>query len=199
MTTTAKPPDSGGQSSTQPTLPFNERDLLAVRLLPAEFARAVGVSRQTVSRWVHTDKVTLGGDGRLNPTTAMRQLLRTGNIGLIRARLVRQAFADMGHLRERAALADELEKKVAALTEQIEVERFKADIDYETIERWLDEFKRQTAAAPLDIRAKPDAGEWRTYVSDILTRVMDDGLPGGIVSCAPSIDEGGGDVLRELN
>ena len=156
-------------------LPFAEAELLAVRLRPSEFARCIGVTKQSVSRWIADCKVTLGADGRLNPTQAMRQLLRTGDPGRIRARLVRQAFADMGDLRAQAARADELGLKVAGLAEQIEVERFSADQDYETLERWLDEFRRRMAETPPEIRANLDADAWRLYVGETLTAVMDAG------------------------
>ena len=67
---------SAGPGAGSSLLPFAESDMLAVRLLPAEFARTVGVSRQTVSQWIKQGKVTLGADGRLDPTRAFRQLLR---------------------------------------------------------------------------------------------------------------------------
>jgi hypothetical protein len=168
-----KSPDSAPSSKAQQLLPFAETELLAVRLRPAEFARCIGVTKQSVSRWIADSKVTLGADGRINPTAAMRQLLRTGDPGRIRARLVRQAFADMGDLRAQAARADELGLKVATLAEQIEVERFSADHDYETLERWLDEFKRRMGETPPELRAQLDADAWRLYVCETLTRVMD--------------------------
>lgn len=166
-------PDSAAPGKDQPFLPFAETELLAVRLRPAEFARCIGVTKQSVSRWIADGKVTLGADGRLNPTAAMRQLLRTGDPGRIRARLVRQAFADMGDLRAMAARADELGLKVTALAEQIEVERFSADQDYETLGRWLDEFKRRITETQPAIRAEPDADVWGLYVNETLTRVME--------------------------
>lgn len=168
-------PDSAPSGKAQAFLPFAETELLAVRLRPAEFARCIGTTKQSVSRWIADGKVTLGADGRLNPTAAMRQLLRTGDPGRIRARLVRQAFADLGDLRAQAARADEAERKAAALAEQIEVERFASDQDYETLERWLDEFKRRITETAPEIRADPDADAWRLYVGETLTRVMEAG------------------------
>jgi len=94
------------------TLPFDEQDLLSVRLLPSEFARTIGVSRQAVSQWVKHGKVTLGADGRLDPNRAFRQLLRTGDPGRIRVRLVRQAIADMADLREAAGRTSLLEQQL---------------------------------------------------------------------------------------
>ncbi len=109
-----------GPSTGLSTLPFDERDLLAVRLLPAEFARAVGVSRQCVSQWVKAGKVTLGADGRLDPTRAFRQLLRNGDPGRIRARIVRQAFTDMADLRAEAGRAALLAQELADMRQRLD-------------------------------------------------------------------------------
>lgn len=111
---------SPGLGAAPSTLPFNERDLLAVRLLPAEFARAVGVSRQCVSQWVKTAKVTLGADGRLDPSCAFKQLLRNGDPGRIRARIVRQAFADMADLRAEAGRAALLEQRLSDARQRLD-------------------------------------------------------------------------------
>lgn len=165
--------DSAPPGKIQPLLPFAETELLAVRLRPAEFARCIGVTKQSVSRWIADSKVTLGADGRINPTAAMRQLLRTGDPGRIRARLVRQAFADMGDLRAQAARADDAERKAAALAEQIEVERFASDQDYEILDRWLEDFKQRIADTPPEIRAEIDVDAWRLYVCETLGRVME--------------------------
>lgn len=165
-------PNSAAPCKDQPFLSFAETELLAVRLRPAEFARCIGVTKQSVSRWIADGKVTLGADGRINPTAAMRQLLRTGDPGRIRARLVRQAFADMGDLRALAARADEAERKVAVLAEQIEVERAAADQDYETVDGWLAEFAQRMTETQPETRATFGDAEWRAYVADTLTRCM---------------------------
>ncbi|WP_305073463.1 hypothetical protein [Propionivibrio sp.] len=120
MTSPRKNPISAGPSAGQSSLPFDERDLLGVRLLPSEFSRACGVSRQCVSQWIKIGKVTLGADGRLDPTRAFRQLLRSGDPGRIRARLVRQAFADMADLRAEAGRAALLEQQLADAQQRID-------------------------------------------------------------------------------
>lgn len=159
-------------NKAQSPLPFDERDLLAVRLLPAEFSRVVGVSKQTVSRWIRDEKVTLGADGRLDPTKAFRQLLRTGNPGRIRARLVRQAFADMADLRAQAARANELALQVAALVESKAIAELDADREYDIIDNWLRIFAAEIANAPASVRAELDEAAWRAYVSAALLSVM---------------------------
>ena len=110
------PPPAAAQSR----LPFADTDLLAVRLLPAEFARVVGVSRQTVSQWIRQGKMTLGADGRLDPNRAMRQLLRTADPGRVRARLIKQAFADMADLRADALRAALLEQQLADAQQRLD-------------------------------------------------------------------------------
>jgi hypothetical protein len=173
MTSHLQPAALSGASAGQSSLPFPDAALLAVRLLPSEFARAVGVSKQCVSLWIKNEKVTLGADGRLNPQAAMKQLLRTGNPGRIRARIVRQAFADMGDLRAEAARASDLAQQLAALEARRLNAEIAADRDHETLERWLDEFARLIGdSAPL-IRSTLDAEDWRAHVQETLARAME--------------------------
>lgn len=102
------------EKDKQSLLPFAEGALLSVRLLPAEFSRIVGVSKQTVSRWVRAGKVTLGVDGRLDPAKAMRELLSKGDPGRFRARLFRQAISDVNDLRANSARAGVAEQELEA-------------------------------------------------------------------------------------
>lgn len=74
------------------TLPFNLADMIAVRLLPAQFARVLGVSKQSVSKWIHAGKVTLGPDGRLDPVKAIQEVLKNTAPTRLRARIFRQAM-----------------------------------------------------------------------------------------------------------
>ena len=174
MTSPSKPSALSEFGAPQSSLPFAEADLLAVRLLPSEFARAVGVSKQCVSLWIKAEKVTLGADGRLNPQVAMRQLLRNGNPGRIRARLFRQAFADLADLRAEAARADDLTQRLAALEAQRVDDAVAADLDYEKMDHWLNEFCSRMANTGLAIRANVDSDAWRAYVDTTLSRVMDE-------------------------
>lgn len=106
-------------SQTQQSLSglLDHPDLLRVRILPAQFARAVGVSKQSTTRWVRDGWVTLGADGRLDPTVAIGQLLRRCDPGRLRARWLRQAVTEVQELREAAAMADE---RVAAVEARAE-------------------------------------------------------------------------------
>ena len=119
MTSIRKTENQTPETAVSSLLPFDEKDLLSIRLLPAEFARAAGVSKQTVSRWIQQDKITLGADGRLDPNVAMRQVLKNSTPGRVRARLVKQAYSDMAGLREEASRASILEEQLAEANDRI--------------------------------------------------------------------------------
>lgn len=98
------------------TLPFNLADMIAVRLLPAQFARVLGVSKQSVSKWIHAGKVTLGPDGRLDPAKAIQEVLKNTAPTRLRARIFRQAMegADAMRVELRA-----LQRKVAGQEQEL--------------------------------------------------------------------------------
>lgn len=179
MTTPVEIPKFATRNTEQsPLLPFGESEFLAVRLLPAEFARAVGVSKQTVSRWIRDAKVTLGVDGRLDPNVAMRQLLRNGDPGRIRARLVRQAVSDVADLRAEASRAAVLERELANLHAVLADERQKADEDYEIMDCWLRKFQKTIADLPQSLRASLDHEAWAVKIKNTLSEIMDANEPG---------------------
>ena len=99
------------------SLPFDLADMIAVRLLPAQFARVVGVSKQSVSKWIHAGKVTLGPDGRLDPAKALQEVLKNTAPTRLRARMFRQAMegADAMRVEIRA-----LQRKCALLESELE-------------------------------------------------------------------------------
>ena len=111
--------DSMGQNGTQSLFAFDPADLMSVRVLPAEFSRMIGTSKQSVSRWIREGKLTLGVDGRLNPSAAMRQLARTCDPGRFRVRLIKQAVSDMRETMEQAARANKLEQELAAARREV--------------------------------------------------------------------------------
>jgi hypothetical protein len=59
-------------------------DLSHIRVRPSEFARMMGCSKQAVSIWIRDGKVVLGGDGRLDPSQAVAQLLKNSNPNQLR-------------------------------------------------------------------------------------------------------------------
>ena len=100
------------KNNGQSLLLFDSADLMNIRVLPAEFSRMIGTTKQTVSRWIREGKLTIGFDGRLNPSAAMRQLARTCDPGRFRVRLIKQAVSDMRETMEQAARANELEQQL---------------------------------------------------------------------------------------
>lgn len=163
--------NSEGQS---PLLPFAEGELLAVRLLPAEFSRALGVSKQSVSRWIKSGKVTVGCDGRINPNEGMRQLLRNGDPGRIRARLIRSAVSDLSELRAQVSQLDILEKEMEQLRQALAVERKRlamADADYDILESVHSEFTKAIENVPFSIRKSFTDASWLGTVKSIEDQV----------------------------
>ena len=159
----------------QPLLPFGESELLRVRVRPAEFARMMSVDKSTVTRWVQKSHIALGADGRLDPNAAMRQLLRHGDPGQIRARLVRQAFADLNDLRAEASRASDLNRQLLDLQARHAMERARDEIDYLQIDEWLAAFETRVGAIPQETRASLDALAWRSHVKSLLLEIMQAG------------------------
>lgn len=91
------------QTTDQAPLGFDWRDMAKLRVRPAEFARMVAVSRQTVSQWIATGKVTLGADGRLDPAQAAKQVIANSDPSRLRARVFKAATEDADSLRQRIA------------------------------------------------------------------------------------------------
>ncbi len=92
-------------------LPFDPAELVALRVLPAQFARMCEVSKQTVSQWIKRGIVTLGPDGKLDPAVAGRQVIERTNPIRLRARVFRHATAGLDESRARVR---ELEQELAS-------------------------------------------------------------------------------------
>jgi hypothetical protein len=119
MVTSDDNPRQTSVSELRPSLlPFDPAELTAVRVKPAEFARLVKMSKQTVSQWVKKGIISLGPDGRLDPAVASRQVFERSDLAKIRARVFKTAAMSMADLRAdlaaaRAMLA-ERERELAA-------------------------------------------------------------------------------------
>lgn len=153
-------------------------ELLRVRVLPAEFARMLGVSKQSVSRWIRDGKVTVNPlDGRLEVQSAIQQVLRSTDPGKMRARILRQAVEDVQDLRANLADAeDRADQAVQRASIAIErAERLKAEC--KNLRAYLDETDclLETLYAgfvrlPLEARALPDENDWLTAVRSVFER-----------------------------
>ncbi len=164
-------PESPEQAQQSLSGLLDHPDLLRVRILPAQLARALDVSKQSVSRWVRDGWVTLGADGRLDPVVAIGQLLRRCDPGRLRARWLRQAVTEVQELREAAASADarvaeveaRLGAELAAARHRIEyLDHFAADLDC-----MLEGVLNLVRDSELALRGTRDADEWLELVDRI--------------------------------
>jgi predicted transcriptional regulator len=136
-------------------------ELLRVRVLPAEFARLLGVSKQTVSRWIQEGKVTIHAvDGRMDLQSAIRQVLRNTDPGKMRARVLRQAVTDVQDLRANLAEAEDRAERAEAEAQRL---RSYAD-DCDCI---LDNLLALFANLPLELRATSEQSAWKVVVNGL--------------------------------
>lgn len=141
---------------------MNHKALLTIRVRPAEFARLLGVSKQTVSTWIRDGKVTINAlDGLLDVRRAIQDVLRNTSPGRLRSRVLRQAVTDALELRENLARAeDRAEIAEAALREATRtiahLERWTADGDAhaDTFRALLIEHAETLRAAPTEAWAE---------------------------------------------
>jgi transcriptional regulator with XRE-family HTH domain len=162
-------------TTPQPELGFlaNHKALLAIRVRPAEFARLLGVSKQTVSTWIRDGKVTINTlDGLLDVRRAIQDVLRNTSPGRLRSRVLRQAVTDALELRENLARAeDRAEIAEAALRaaqgEIAHLARWNADGDAhaETFRALLIERAETLRATPTEA--------WEQTLSDLSDAAWD--------------------------
>jgi len=98
----------------------DHKELLRMRIRPAEFARLLGVSKQCVSHWIRDGKIAQPSqlDGRIDVQRAIQSVLRNTDPGRLRSRVLRQAVDDAQALRANLARAeDRAEAAEAALRE----------------------------------------------------------------------------------
>jgi predicted transcriptional regulator len=123
--------NSGGIAQPS-TLPFDPRDLVEMRVRPAQFARMIGVTKQAVSKWIKDGKITLGPDGHINPKRALDEYFNSTDPNRVRARTLKQSAVELDDLRRRLRLAElELER----LQREAEAMRYGGDIDLDEIQR----------------------------------------------------------------
>jgi hypothetical protein len=153
--------------------------LMRVRVLPAQAARVIGVSKQTMSRWISSGKVSINLDGRLDLQTAVEQILRTCDPGRMRSRVLRQAVGNVADLR--AAVADL----------QAQLEKARADATY--FEGYADDADRMAAAflrgiKSIDpgVRADASAAAWEKIIAALELRAAElaDGVADDLTQAA---------------
>ena len=152
---------------------------LGVRVRPAQFARMLNVSRQTVSRWVKEGRVLLDPSGRLDPVKATERVLQHGDPARLRATLLKPVMDDMAGLRtelrealERAEAAEDRAERAAARADE-------AAADLNMVERAADGFIAALAedADPRARLAGLASQEAREYLEELYMQAMDDACP----------------------
>ncbi len=93
-----------GEPSTSQPSPAVQQDLIpapemGLRVTQAEFARIMGVTRQTVTKWKAAGKIHPDLDGRFCPKRAASSILKSTDPNKIRARILKDAAEDAARLR----------------------------------------------------------------------------------------------------
>jgi hypothetical protein len=107
------------QAEKSPFLPFESSQLetAGIRLLPAQLARLLNVSKQAVSTWVKNGRVILGSDGRVDPRQAIARLLATGDLSRMRLKILEPLRLEVA---ARDRRINDLEVMVALRDQRIE-------------------------------------------------------------------------------
>lgn len=155
------------------SLPFDAAEMVSVRMLPAEYARLLGVSKQSVSRWIKAGKIPAGFDGRIDPVKATRQLLRNTEPGLLRSRVLVAAMDDLRELRTAAARVVDLESELARSQKDIAFYRtYSEDADSQ-----VREMMRLLIELEGALRETPDTTSWLQLLKEIESASTGDAEP----------------------
>lgn len=94
---------------------------LRLRVLPAELARILGVSKQAVAKAIRAGRIRVDADGKLDPAAATRDWLRNTHPASMRSRVLRDAAAAQRTAADQAAYwRAEAEEARAALASERE-------------------------------------------------------------------------------
>lgn len=140
MTGDAKQAETSSGGGSLSLLPEPDMNL---RVRPAQFARMMSVSRQTVSRWIQDGKVSLGPDGKLNPKKAAEQVVNHTDPARLRARTLKPFVEDVGLLRqqlqEMTADRDAWKRTAEELDTELQAKETGLALQQEYI-AWLEQF-----------------------------------------------------------
>lgn len=162
MTNTTKTTGPGPATPPPSTLPFDPADLAAMRVLPAEFARMVGVSKQSVSKWIKNGTVTLGPDGRLDPRRAQREYMNNTHPARVRARTLKQGTEELDELRAKLRAASE---RIQWLEREVDAATFRAEADADTrLNRLLVDLRNRLPEA-MQAHA---SGQWERWADELV-------------------------------
>ncbi len=107
-----------------------------IRVTRAEFARMMGVSRQAVTDWVRSGRLTVGADQRFDPAKAVAGLLRTGDPARLRAKVLQPMADELAGYRGRiveleAALGQALQMVEKLRAQPSEVAKLRESLEFQ--------------------------------------------------------------------
>ena len=98
----------------------SELEKAGIRVTRAEFSRIMGCSKQAVTDWVKSGRITVGCDGRFDPRAAVSQLLRTGDPARLRLRVLEPLAKELA---TKECLIADLRRDLAEAREEAGFER----------------------------------------------------------------------------
>ena len=117
-------PILAGKTIPLSLLSSDDEQRAGIRVTRAEFSKMMGCSRQAVTDWVQSGRISVGADGRFDPRQAVTSLLRTGDPSRIRAKVLEPLTRELGAMSNRIS---GLEEQLALADEEIRFQMESAD------------------------------------------------------------------------
>lgn len=135
--------EQSSSSTTAPSVQQNPAPApeMGLRVTQAEFARIMGVSRQTVTKWKKAGKLHPELDGRFCPKRAASSILKTTDPNRVRARVLKDAAQDGARLRAE-------NKRLSRLVDEHKATAAQLRADIARCHRDIDERERTSEIAP---------------------------------------------------
>lgn len=103
---------------------MQQSTLTGLRVKPIDFARICGVSKQSVSAWIKTGKITLPPDGFLEIQTAAAEYIKNTPANKVKASVFKVISADDAQLKNQITVLSsrigELEAELSAIKNELE-------------------------------------------------------------------------------
>jgi hypothetical protein len=132
-------PKTTAMAARELPLLADHKELLRMRIRPAEFARLLGVSKQCVSHWIRDGKIAQPSqlDGRIDVNRAIQSVLRNTDPGRLRSRVLRQAVDDAQALRANLARAEDRAAAAEAALREAQIKTREALSDARHRDAWI--------------------------------------------------------------
>ncbi|WP_024328318.1 hypothetical protein [Thioalkalivibrio sp. ALR17-21] len=168
---------------------------MGLRVRPAQFARMLGVSRQSVSRWIQQGKVLVDPSGRLDPVKATERVMQHADPARLRATLLKPVMDDMAGLRtelqEATARADRAEQRAEAAEVRAERAAARADeaeANVSMVEAAGDRFIDAVVTRLQQLAALEDPETARAQLEDLYMEALDAAAQEQAAAAAPAVE-----------